>query len=152
MLLLILVVLLCCCSISAKRVRAAPVGERSRVSRDPTSPCFTRSYSDRRQSRSDVAPSSTRREARRALCMYCRLSLLYNPETPSVCWSVIMISRSTAFRPRLAAWVERVGDPAARTLGLMPRRGATGRAVVAPLLIVCTGINTRSRGTQRQQS
>ena len=41
------------------------------------------------------------------------------------CRSVIMVSRSRAFQPNPAAWVERVGDKTSRTLGL------TSRLVVA---------------------
>ena len=50
-------------------------------------------------------------------------SLLYkNAENTSVlsCLSVIMVSRSITFQPRLAAWVE--GGRHSRTRGLTPRR------------------------------
>ena len=42
----------------------------------------------------------------------------------SVCLSAInnTVSRSRAFQPRPAAWVERLGDTTSRTLGLMPTR------------------------------
>ena len=48
--------------------------------------------------------------------------ILNTPVYLSVCMYVIIVSRSRAFKSRLAAWAERVEDTASGTLSLVPRR------------------------------